>query len=164
MENKAVAELTLTRVISAPRELVFKAWTEAEHLAKWWGPKGFTNPLCQTDVRPGGAIRIDMKSPDGTVMPMGGYFKEIKAPDRVIFVTTAFEDENGEHMIENLISVAFTEENNKTILTLNVKVVKAAPGLSVFLAMLGPEWGSSLEQGWNQNLDRLEALWDKANF
>lgn len=159
MENRAVAELTLTRMLNAPRELVFKAWTDAEHLAKWWGPKGFTSPLCQTDARPGGAIRIDMKSPDGTVMPMGGYFKEIEAPTRLVFVTTSFEDENGEPMIENLITVMFSEENNQTKVTLNVKVVKAAAGLSAFIATLGPEWGSSLEQSWTHNLDRLEALW-----
>ncbi len=51
-------ELTMTRIFDAPRELVFKAWTNPEHVAQWWGPKGFTNPVCELDVRPGGAWRM----------------------------------------------------------------------------------------------------------
>lgn len=70
--NSVIDELVLTRTFDAPRELVFKAWTDAKQLAEWWGPKGFTNPVCDIDVRPGGAIRIDMTGPDGTVYPMGG--------------------------------------------------------------------------------------------
>jgi uncharacterized protein YndB with AHSA1/START domain len=48
-------QLVLTRVFDAPRELVFKAWTETERLKRWWGPKGFTNPVCELDARPGGS-------------------------------------------------------------------------------------------------------------
>ena len=55
-------ELTITRVFDAPRDLVFEAWTDAKHLAKWWGPHHFTNPVCELDVRVGGAIRIDMRA------------------------------------------------------------------------------------------------------
>ena len=68
-------ELTLVRVYAAPREKVFKAWVDCELAAKWWGPRGFTNPVCELDPRPGGAIRIDMRGPDGTVYPMGGTFR-----------------------------------------------------------------------------------------
>jgi uncharacterized protein YndB with AHSA1/START domain len=65
-------ELVLTRVFDAPRELVFKVWTDPKHLARWWGPRGFTNPVCELDLRPGGAILIHMRGPDGTVYPMTG--------------------------------------------------------------------------------------------
>ena len=70
-------DLSITRIFDAPRAVVFKVWTESEHVAKWWGPYGFTNPVCEVDARPGGAIRIDMRGPDGVVYPMGGIFHEI---------------------------------------------------------------------------------------
>jgi uncharacterized protein YndB with AHSA1/START domain len=59
---RAEREVTITRVFDAPRALVFKAWTDPKHLAKWWGPQGYTNPVCEFDARVGGVIRIHMKS------------------------------------------------------------------------------------------------------
>src|SRR2546425_11372414 len=56
-------EVTITRLFNAPRDLVFKNWTDPKQLAKWWGPNGFTTLLCELDVRPGGAIRVDMRGP-----------------------------------------------------------------------------------------------------
>ena len=73
-------ELLFTRVLDAPCALAFEAWSKAEHLARWWGPRGFTNPRCEIDVRPGGAIAIDMRGPDGSVYPMRGLFREIVPP------------------------------------------------------------------------------------
>lgn len=58
----AEREITITRMFDAPRAVVFRAWTDAGQLAQWWGPKGFTNPVCEIDVRVGGAIRIHMRS------------------------------------------------------------------------------------------------------
>src|SRR3974377_2327336 len=81
----AEREITITRVFNAPRALVFKAWTDAAELAQWWGPKGFTNPVCELDVRVGGVIRIHMRSPDGSVYPMKGEFREIVPPERLVF-------------------------------------------------------------------------------
>jgi uncharacterized protein YndB with AHSA1/START domain len=60
-------ELVITRVFDAPRELVWKAWTDPKHVAQWRGPKDCTNPVCELDVRPGGAILIHMQVPDGAV-------------------------------------------------------------------------------------------------
>jgi len=57
--------LVLTRLFDAPRSLVFKAWTEPEHLARWWGPRGFTSTIIANDVRPGGAYRFHMRGPEG---------------------------------------------------------------------------------------------------
>src|ERR1700678_1250094 len=80
-------ELVLTRTFDAPRSLVFKAWIDPKHLAQWWGPKGFTNPVCDMDVRPGGAIRIVMRAPDDAPAqfrgdhPMTGVFREIVEPE-----------------------------------------------------------------------------------
>src|ERR1700740_1278719 len=82
-DKPAEREIVITRVFDAPREAVFKAWTDAKELAQWWGPKGFTNPVCEIDARVGGAIRIHMRSPDGTVYPMKGEFREIVPPERL---------------------------------------------------------------------------------
>src|ERR1700761_6507247 len=65
-------EVSLTRRIAASPEFVFRAWIDAKHLAEWWGPKGFTNPVCEVDPRVGGAIRIHMRSADGPVYSRQG--------------------------------------------------------------------------------------------
>ncbi len=80
--GEAKREVLLTRIIDAPRELVFEEWTNPKHMAVWWGPKYFTNPVCEMDVRPGGAILIHMQGPDGVVYPMKGTFHEIVKPER----------------------------------------------------------------------------------
>jgi len=140
-------ELVITRVFDAPRELVFKAWTDPKHVAQWWGPKGFTNPVCELDVRPGGAIRIDMRGPDGVVYPMKGVFHEIVEPERLVFTSSAFEDENGNPQLAVLNTVTFTEHNGKTKLTLHAVVVKSAPEVAAAL--------DGMREGWSQSLDRL---------
>ena len=139
--------LVITRIFDAPRELVFKAWTDPKRLAQWWGPKGFTNPICELDVRPGGAIRIDMTGPDGVVYPTKGVFHEIVEPERLVITTSAFEDEDGNPQLEVLNTVTFTEHNGKTKLTLRAVVVKSAPAVAAALA--------GMEEGWSQSLDRL---------
>ena len=70
--NTEDREIVLTRVFDAPRELVFKVWTNPKHVALWWGPHGFSNPFCELDLRPGGAILIHMRGPDGIVYSMTG--------------------------------------------------------------------------------------------
>jgi uncharacterized protein YndB with AHSA1/START domain len=75
-------ELTLVRTFSAPRALVFEVWTDPKHLAQWWGPQGFTNPVCEFDPRVGGAFRIHMRGPDGVTYPMKGIIQEIVPPER----------------------------------------------------------------------------------
>ena len=74
--------VTLTRVFDAPRALVWKAWTDLKMMARWFGPRGFTNPVCELDVRVGGSLRIVMRGPDGNDYPMKGVFREVIAPER----------------------------------------------------------------------------------
>ena len=81
-------ELVITRVYDAPRELVFRAWTDPKHMARWWGPKHFTNRVEQMDVRPGGAWRIVMCAPDGSEYPAQGVYREIVPPERLVSRTT----------------------------------------------------------------------------
>jgi uncharacterized protein YndB with AHSA1/START domain len=86
-EAGTAQEITITRVFDAPRELVWKAWTEPERLAAWWGPHGWTNPLSQItmDVRPGGRFRVvSVSDENGTEMPSQGVYQEVVEPERLI--------------------------------------------------------------------------------
>jgi uncharacterized protein YndB with AHSA1/START domain len=142
-------EVSLTRRIAAPPELVFRAWTDPKHLAEWWGPKGFTNPLCEADARAGGAIRIHMRAPNGVVYPMTGRFVEIDRPHRLVFVTAAIDD-RGEPMFEVLNTVIFTRVDGGTEISLVARVTRTTPAAPQFLA--------GMSQGWSQSLDRLVAF------
>src|ERR1700728_3834836 len=64
-KNLVGKEFVITREFDAPRELVFKAWTDPKYLAQWWGPRGFTNPVCEWDARPGREIYVVMRAPNG---------------------------------------------------------------------------------------------------
>lgn len=74
-----------------PRKEVFDAWIDARRLTRWWGPHGFTNPVCALDARPGGAIRIHMQGPDGDIHLMTGLFREIAHSGRLVFTGSALD-------------------------------------------------------------------------
>ena len=139
--------MNLERVFDALRELVWKAWTDPEHLARWWGPKGFTNVVHEWDARPGGNIHLEMIGPDGSGHPMGGTFHEVVEPERLVFTSTAFEDERGFPQLEALNTVTFVEEDGRTRVTLNAVVQKSAPAIAEALA--------GMSEGWSQSLDKL---------
>ena len=144
--GSAQRELTITRIFDAPCELVFKAWTDPKHVAQWWGPRGFTNPVCEMDLRPGGSFRIVMRAPDGVDHPMTGVFREIVEPERLVFTNVAL-GEKGNPVLEGLTTVTFAEHGGKTKLTLQTSAVglvaEAAPMLE------------GMEEGWTQSMDRL---------
>jgi uncharacterized protein YndB with AHSA1/START domain len=114
----AERELVVTRIIDAPRSLVFKAWTEAEQVARWWGPQGFVTTYCEMDIRPGGAFRCCMRSPAGTDHWKRGVYREIVEPERIVF-TFAWEDADGKPGHELLTTVTFDDLGAKTRLTLH---------------------------------------------
>ncbi len=145
-EKVADPELVITRVFDAPRNLVFRAWTDPKHVARWWGPDGFTAPVCELDVRPGGAIRIDMRGPDGTVYPMTGTYREIVPPERLVFISAALDTE-GAPLFEVLTTVTFAERGGKTALTLQARVVRTSAEAAPYL--------QGMEAGWTQSLERL---------
>lgn len=91
---EAALTLVLRRVLKAPPERVFRAWTEAEQLARWFGPQGFTCPTHEIDPRPGGAYRITMRSPEGTLHTVAGTYTAVEPPRRLAF-TWAWEGESG---------------------------------------------------------------------
>ena len=148
-EPFAERELTITRVFDAPRELVFKAWTDAKHLAHWWGPKGFTNPVCEFDARVGGMLRVHMRAPDGTIYPMKGKIVELVPPERLVFTNIAV-DTAGRHLLEGLTTVTFVDEGGKTKMTLHTKAVAVVEHAVAYL--------QGMEAGWTQSIDKLEAF------
>ncbi|MBD0322767.1 MAG: SRPBCC domain-containing protein [Aldersonia sp.] len=145
-------EFTISREFDAPRELVFRAWTDPEQLAKWCGPRGFHTPISSIsmDARPGGVHRMTMVEDDsGDEYVSAGVYREIVPPERLVFTwgdptLTGAEPEGtrgGEH--ESVITVTFAEEQGKTIMTFHLR----APG------PFSPEDGA--QEGWSQALDRL---------
>jgi len=138
VEGKRAGEMILTRVFDAPRELVFRAWSDRAHLTKWWGPKGFTLPGCEMDFRTGGAYRFVMRGPDGNDNPFHGVYREIVRNERIVF--TAILDKLPGH--ELLTTVTFADEGGKTKLTVRQTT---PPG----------EAGRGQNQGWSETLERL---------
>ena len=117
LQATASPELVVSRLIDAPRALVFKAWTQQEHAARWWGPKGFTIESCRMDVTPGGTYRVAMRGTDGVLRTKRGVYREVVAPERLTF-TYAWEDADGNPGHEMRITVTFDTKGHRTLLTL----------------------------------------------
>jgi uncharacterized protein YndB with AHSA1/START domain len=150
----ATRDVTLTRVFDAPRALVWKCWIEPEHMAKWWGPKTFTNPVCEMDVRPGGRIWVVMRGPKGSPydadFPMSGTFHEIVEPERLVFTAVA-EDKDGSPLLRSHTTVTFEElPGGKTKITVEAHAVGISP--------LAPQMLAGMEEGWRQSLEKLAEL------
>ena len=139
--------VVITRVFEAPRELVFRAWTDPAHLAAWWGPRGFTNPVCEVDLRLGGKLRIVMRAPDGAEHPMIGIFREITPPERLVFSNIA-TDPAGTVLLEGLTTVTFVQHGDgHTRLTVESRAVARVDYASRML--------EGMQAGWTQSIDRL---------
>jgi len=150
----AEREVTITRVFEAPRALVFSMWTDAKHMAAWWGPHGFDNPVCEADPRPGGKILIHMRGPDGGVHPMGGIYDEIVPHERIVF--TSFVDlPDGTRALEARNEVLFETVGRKTRVTLHAK----ASGFTDF----APRMLAGMEAGWATSLDKLAGVAARQN-
>jgi uncharacterized protein YndB with AHSA1/START domain len=135
-------ELVITRVFDAPRSLVFKAWTEPDRAARWWGPQGFTTLHCTMDVRTGGAFRVCMRAPDGTEYWKQGVYREVAEPERLVF-TFAWEDAEGKPGHETVVTVTFAEHGAKTRLTLHQAVFERVAARD------------SHQAGWTSTMERL---------
>lgn len=147
-------EILIVRSFDAPRELVWKAWTEPEFLMRWWGPKNFTCPFCKIDLRVGGTYLSCMRSPEGRDYWSTGIYVEITEPSLLI-CTDSFADEkgnvvpasyygmSGEWPKELLVTVTFDEEDGKTKLTLR------------HVGMPAGEMIEQAEAGWNESFDKL---------
>jgi uncharacterized protein YndB with AHSA1/START domain len=145
-ETKTSQEIVITRVFDAPRTLVFKTWTDPKHLAQWWGPRGFTNPVCEWDARPGKEIYVVMRAANGVRYPMSGEFREVVASERLVFTSGAL-DEKGNLLFEFLHTVTFAERNGKTTLTIQSRLVKTTPEAAKYIG--------GFEAGMTQSLEKL---------
>lgn len=116
--------LVITRIFDAPRELVFKAWTDPEHVRCWWAPKGFTVVSLEMDVRPGGAYARRMRSPEGADSLRRGVYKEIVAPERLAF-TYISDNTQGKVGHETLVTVTFEDLGARTRMTFRQAVFES---------------------------------------
>jgi len=138
-------ELTITRIFDAPRHLVFEAWTNPEHLKQWCAPQGFDIPDSEGELKPGGAWRSCMSKPDGTLLKLGGVYREI-VPDEKLVFTHAWDVETGGSGHETVITVTFADEDGKTRMHFHQAF------------FLDTESRDGHEGGWGQCFDRLASL------
>src|SRR5262245_36546673 len=117
-------EIVITRVFNAPRELVWKVWTQPEHVAKWWGPRGFDTRVVALDLRPGGKSHYIMRGPDGAEYPVCGTFLEVIPYERIVTTDEFGEDFKppvGVELPQGMILTAlFEDDGDKTRLTLRI--------------------------------------------
>jgi uncharacterized protein YndB with AHSA1/START domain len=160
-------DFVMTRVFAALPELVWKAWTDPRLVARWWGPKSFTSPVCEMDVRPGGAYRIVMRSPDGIDYPMKGRFDEVVPPKLLVYTVDMSEhpadwqdlltkqlEGNEPDTSRLLCRVTFEDEGGKTRLTVR-STFDSSVLRDAFVRM-------GMETGWGEMLDKLALLLGKA--
>ncbi len=142
-------ELHIKRFFKAPRQMVFDAWTKAEMLREWFGPKGFTVPVCEMEARNGGRIVLDMQGPDGRICQSVGKMVEFYPPYR-FHMTIAALGPDGQPLFENWNSVFFEEVEGGTMVTLDVHVMTQSAAAPMYL--------KGMNEGWKQTLDKLESL------
>ena len=135
--------LSLTRILDAPRALVFEVWTRPEHLVRWWGPKDFTLPHCTCDFRVGGSYRYCMRAPDGTDHWVWGVYQEIVEPERLVFTWERDDLEGVRRKSKTVVTVTLVEFEGKTKLTLFQTLFQTTADRDEHRG------------GWNECLDRL---------
>jgi uncharacterized protein YndB with AHSA1/START domain len=159
-------EFFISRIFDAPRELVWKAWTDPKHITQWWGPKHFTAPVVEMDFRPKGKYRFVMRGPDGNEYPLIGIFREIKPPEKLVMTTDHSElpaawhemvnpnrDKSKEPELTGVQTVTFEKIGDKTRLTIRVRFDSAE--LRNALLKCG------MTEGWSQTLEKLAACVSK---
>ncbi|AZN38968.1 SRPBCC family protein [Paenibacillus albus] len=160
--NQATNEsgLVITRTFDAPRELVFKVWTEAEHLKHWWGPAGLELEVLKLDVKPGGIFHFGMTAPDGNKMYGKFVYYEIAAPEKLVF-TNSFADAEGntiqppfsdEFPTEIMNTLTLSEQDGKTTVTLQGGPHNANETQHAFFKAMH----ESMQQGFGGTFKQLE--------
>jgi len=161
MNSKAIAPFRIERLLDAPRERVWRAWTEVEQLVHWWGPKGFTVRHCTVDLRPGGKMHYCLRMPDGGEMWGRFVYREIVPPEKLVWVNS-FSDKDGgvtRHPMapdwprELLTTVRFSEEKGRTRVTVEwVPIDASDTELRAF-----DQGRDSMTQGWGGTFEQLIA-------
>jgi len=160
-EQPQERDFQISRVFDAPRELVWKVWTEPELMAKWWGPHNFTCPTCELDVRVGGAYRLVMRGGDGAEYPCAGIYREIVKPERIVMsmdlsghpdswwdMIIPDRDKSKKPELDFMQTVTLEEEvPGKTRLTIRTRFESKA--IRDAMVRMG------MNEGWSQSLERL---------
>lgn len=141
--------LVVTRDFDAPRELVFELWTTAEHLSHWFCPDGFTVTCCDVDFRRGGVFNVCMRSPDGEDFWWRGTYREIAAPERIVFASGLLDADDNPRW-DVLTTATFAEVDGRTRITVEATVEALFEPTAV-------EVLSGMEEGWIQGLNHLAA-------
>ena len=138
-------EIVLTRVVNAPRAVVFEAWTKPEHVKRWWGLRHQQLSVCEIDLRPGGSWRYVLRDPNGQDFRFHGVYREVVPPSRLVY--TEYFDEPSIGSPEWLTTLKFEEKDGSTTLTSTVlhKSKEARDG----------HLQSGMEKGSAESLDRL---------
>jgi uncharacterized protein YndB with AHSA1/START domain len=137
--------LVFTREFDAPRELVWDAWTQPQHVAQWWGPNGFTNTVLEMGVRPGGVWRLTMHGPDGIDYPNKIVYREVVRPERLVYDHTDDVEDPKTHFH---VTVTFEEHERGTRLTMRMEFATPEE-----LQAVVDEYGAL--EGATQTLERL---------
>ncbi len=140
-------ELVFNRLLNAPRELVFEAWTNPRHLARWYGPNGFTLTTHQLDLKPSGIWRFIMHGPDGTDYHHRVVFQEVVRPERLVY--KHMNDEDSEHPASHQMTITFGQVGDKTDLTMRLLFDTAEE-----MERLARKYG--VVEGGHQTLSRLQ--------
>ena len=152
----AERSITLIRVVKAPRDLVWKAWTDVGMLKEWWGPEQFTNPRVEGDVRVCGVLHITMHGPKGSPydidVPMVNRYREIVPGKKLVYDSEPLGP-NGEKLMEGFAIITFEDHPEGTLLKVTTSAKALVPEA---VAMLG-----GMDQGWSQSLEKLTRLVEK---
>ncbi len=140
-------EITVVRVFDAPREMLFRSFTQVEHLVKWWGPDGFQVVAARSDPRAGGELSLTMRGPDGEEFPLDARYSEVTVPERLAFEGTAL-DSDGRPALRTWTSISFVEEEGRTRVTVRARAEGLTPESKFMIGGMGA--------GWNQSLQRLD--------
>ncbi|HXS07501.1 MAG TPA: SRPBCC domain-containing protein [Rhizomicrobium sp.] len=148
--------VTLTRVLKAPRALVWQAWTDPKMLKEWWGPENFTNPVVEGDIREGGVLHITMHGPKDTPFdmdfPMIKRYREIVPGKKLVFENEPIGP-GGERLIDGLTTVTFSDHPDGTLMEMTTVARALAP---MAVAML-----EGMQAGWSQSFDKLARFLEK---
>jgi PhnB protein len=155
-------ELKISRVVNAPRDIVWRAWTDPELIKAWWGPKTYTSPFAKFELWPGGKYLYCMRSPEGKDIWSAGTIREVVPQQRLVMtdsfsdsegniVNAAYYDMNADYPLESVVIVQLEDEGDQTRMTMEYEDVTAMPDDDL----------EGMKQGWNEMFDKLDVLLKK---
>jgi uncharacterized protein YndB with AHSA1/START domain len=153
--NTEDREIVITRVFDAPRELVWKAWTDPQHVVQWWGPKGFTTTIHMMEVKPGGVWRHTMHGPDGTDYPNKCVFIEVVKHERIVY--THGGSKKGDPGAQFEATWTFKAQGNKTKLTLRMVFPSASARQHVIKTYGAIEGGKQTLERLSEHLAKMDS-------